>query len=69
VSAGPRAAEDLLRKPRNSLVKRFHGQREVGGPVEQTAMSDLTGDWSWCAAGGGGFSEGTAITWTFFWRH
>jgi hypothetical protein len=44
VSAGPRAAEDLLRKPHNSLVKRFHGQCEVGGPVQLTVMSDLTAD-------------------------
>jgi hypothetical protein len=62
VSAGPRAAEDLLPKPRNSLLKRFHGQHEVVGPVQRTVMSDLTVDSS-CAGRGltegrGGYVEG-----------
>jgi hypothetical protein len=62
VSVGPRAAEDLHRKPGNSLVKRFHGQREVGVPVQRTVMSDLTVDSSStvCCSG-----EEEAIAWTF----
>jgi hypothetical protein len=41
---GPRDAEDLSPKPRNSLVKRFHGQHEVGGDVRPVLTSDLTAE-------------------------
>lgn len=44
LSVGPRDAEDLFPKPRNSLVKRFHGQHEVGGDVRPVLTSDLTAE-------------------------